>query len=282
MIRLCLAAAVVLLAGLLAGQVSAFPGEKGDSPLVGKMAPSLDAPGVRIVTQDQDIPTSRPLTLLFSKPDDAHTAEAIAAILDLHERHPRTRQGSHTVLILSRLGDGETSSTLKRPESWTVLHDTKDTLYGAFHIIATPTAVIVSSDGRVAGFHPGYSPGLSNAIRRDLLRAIDGIDPQAADSTPAPPSMEIRLGRQLALRGLLDRALGYYEKARAQGEVPCEIVLEEAAIRLELRQTDEATRLLDSLGKDSPCTDAAMALREQAKAIDSGQTDQEFAPPSIP
>jgi len=249
------------------------------SALVGLPAPALDAAGVVVAAEGAE-GTSKPLALVFSKPDDAHTKDAIAAIGSLHHLHPRLRDGSRTVLVLSRLGAGMGAPTAAPPE-WRVLRDTADSLYASYGIIATPTVVVVGADGRVASVHAGYNANLAEALRRDLTVAIDGPESLGAP-TPTPGIMDVQTARMLAKRRMWERSLEYYRKAAARGPLPCEIALEEVAVHLELRQAEEAVKLLDAMGEAGACGTRAGELRERARAIGESKPAGAAAPPKVP
>lgn len=278
------ARAMVRAAGVAVAIIAVAARAGGESPpgaiAAGGRAPALDGPGVVVVNAGDDA-TSRPLLLVFAKPDDVHTKDAMEAIAELHARHPHTREGSGAVLVWSRLGDGAPPITIQAPAHWRVLRDGNDVLYAAYHIIATPTVVIVDAQGTIVGVHAGYNSGLAQAVRRDLLVAIDGPDSVNAP-TPTPGIMDVQMGRALARRRLWERALEYYARARADQPLPCDIALEEVDIRLELRQPEQAVALLDSLKDPAPCAARVTALRERARAIAAGEPAPAAKPPSVP
>lgn len=247
---------------------------------VGGPAPSLKAPGV-VVTAPGDSSTSGAMTLIFSKPDDAHTKDAVEAIQELHQRHTHVRDGSQTVVITSRVKTTPGSTTVTIPPTWRQLSDTQDTLYAAYHIIATPTLVIVDADNKIVGIHPGYSAALAGAVRRDLLAAIDGPESLNA-ATPTPGIMDIQMARALAKRRLYDRALKYYRSAAAAAPMPCDIALEEVAIHLELRQPAEALALLKNMGPDSTCAAKVEEMRKRAEAMTAAAPTNALKPPQVP
>lgn len=172
--------------------------------------------------------------------------------------------------MISRINGGA-EKAFDVPEGWTMLADTEDSLYGAYQIIATPTTVIVGSDRRIVGFHPGYSPALAKAVRRDLLKAVFG-EQILASSTPTPGMMNVQIGRMLARRGLWDRAAGYYEKAmEEEGALPPEIALEYVEVLLKAGRPVEAMELLDSVGESIPDREEVERLRARAEALMAGE-----------
>lgn len=266
---------------MLAGTMTTASAAEGAN-LVGQPAPRLDAPGVEVVAGD-DVPTSRPMTLLFAKPDDTHTREAIEVLADLQARHAHLVEESTTTLVMSRLGGGEAKPLESTtPPTWRVLHDTRDALYTAYHIIATPTVVVVDGGGRVVGFHPGFNTGLAGAVRRDLIVAIDG--PEALNApTPTPGIMNVQMARSLARRRLWERSLEYWRKARAAEQLPCAIALEEVEVLLELRDRAAALELLDAMPDAADCAPRVAELRARAQALASGTTPTETPkPPKVP
>ncbi len=240
---------------------AAYPAQ---AMVIGVEAPALNAAGVvEVVSHDQS--TTKPLTLIFSKSDDAHTEHAIEAIGELYGRYPHLHDGTRTIFVLSRINGDTSKIAAMLPPDWGLLHDTEDTLYTAYHIIATPTVVIVGTDNRVVGFHPGYNAGLAQAMRRDLMVAIDGPESLTA-STPTPGIMDIQMARQLARRKLWDRSIEYYRKAAAVQNLPCDIALEEVAIHLEIGQPDKALELLEAI-TNSVCAVQVAELGEKAQAM---------------
>lgn len=256
--RYTLAALAVLLTGLLH---AAGPLKAGD------LAPTLDASGVVTVRpRDRDDATTRPMTLIFVKPDDAHSAQAIAAVDAVHTRIPRTALESETIVIISRVGDSQRFDQKVIPDGWEILSDNEDALYRNYRVIATPTVVIVGRDGKLLALHPGYSPSLADAVRHDLIRAIDGEDAFKA-ATPTPGIMKVQMGRALARRGLWDRALSYYIEAARQQPLPPDILLEQAAIYIELKKPAEAILILDSLPPGAANPETVSELRKRARVI---------------
>ncbi len=256
--------------GFLVGIVLFAASAQAESLKRGDRAPGLSAPGVskRVAAADGD--SSKAMTLVFVKPGDAHAQQAIDAVKGIHKRYPHLGQDSKTVVVVCRLSNGIAWNSDDLPKDWSVLEDGKDSLYSAFKIIATPSVAIVGKDGIVVGYHPGYSPALANAIRADLIRAIDG-DSVADATTPTPGIMKVQMGRRLAERKLWDRALEYYRSAAAEEALPPDILLEEVAILLEVGNAAEATKLLDSLGNSATDTAKVAALRARAEGMKSGQ-----------
>ncbi|MBX3727603.1 MAG: tetratricopeptide repeat protein [Candidatus Sumerlaeia bacterium] len=231
-----------LLAGMLALLLAVATGR----PAVGDLVPPLDGAGIVVKAMPKDAPTTGPVVLVFLKPGDAHAARIVEDLHALRGRDERLARSSSVVAIISRFPGGGAPALPTFPKDWRVLHDTQDTLYTAYRIIATPSVAVVGSDKRLVGFHPGYGPALAAAIRRDLMLAIDGAG-ALVTPTPSRDGMNVQMGRALARRGLWERALGYYRKAAEEGELSAEAQLEMATLHLELGERDDALRLLEAL-----------------------------------
>lgn len=271
--------AFVLVVALGSPCASAGAQDNASTPRAGSPAPSLEGVGVVLVREADDA-TTRPATVIFSKPGDAHTSDAIRAIAELHRLHPRLGEGSRTILVVSRLGGASAAIPDGMPAKWQVLRDSEDTLYAAYRIIATPSVAVIDRDERIVGYHAGFNAGLAEALRRDLVLAIDG--PEALNApTPTPGIMDVQMGRQLARRRLWDRALVYYRKAAEAGPLPCDIALEEVEIHLELQQPAEAIRLLDGIGEQPACAAQASGLRTRAQALAAAREAGESEPPDV-
>ncbi|MDK2970504.1 MAG: Redoxin [Candidatus Sumerlaeota bacterium] len=247
---------------------------------VGDAAPSLRAPGVEEAVEREDDATTRPMVLVFLKPGDMHAGDAIEALAAINARHERFAKETRTFVIFSRLNDGEKPAVPEQPKDWRVLFDRCDALYHAYGIIATPTVVVVGNDGRVAGFHPGYSSGLAQAVARDVVVALDGEE-ALNKPTPTPGIMKLQMGRALARRGLWEKALGYYEQAASEQELPREAMVEMAGIHLELGEAGKTLGILDEMGDSVPDLEEVEKLRARARALLDGKA-RPPKPPSVP
>jgi hypothetical protein len=263
-----------LIAALL---LLAFPAT-AERLAVGDAAPRLSAPGVEVAVACEDDGTTRPMVLLFLKPGDMHAGDAIDALAAINARHERFAKETRTFVIFSRLKDAGNPALPDQPKNWRVLFDRKDALYHAYGIIATPTVVVVGKDGRVAGFHPGYSSALAHAVARDLIVALDG-EGALNKPGPTPGIMKLQMGRALARRGLWEKALVYYQQAASEQPLPREAMVELAGIHLELGEAGETLRILDELGDSVPDLEEVEKLRARACALPDGKVRPPKPPP---
>ncbi len=219
---------------------------------MGTVTPGEPAPMLEALQQEAGISVENgempgPLVLVFAKRDDAHSERFVLQLRGLQERGPELFQESNGVVVLSREEVPNSFDEGALPDDWVLIIDTDDAYYTGYGIVATPTAVVISSDGTVIGYHPGYSPGLVRAVQLDLLQELRGRD---VVRTPAPQvSMQVQLGRRLAERGLWERALPYYRNAEEEGPLPEEVLVEKADVLVQVGEEEEAMEIMDRLGE---------------------------------
>ncbi len=214
---------------------------------------------------------SAPVIMLFIKKLDSYSPVLLEELRVWEERQPDLLAKAEVLVVHTRNHITEPYDRTAWPERWKLHKDVDDSFYLGYRIIATPSVAVVGKDDRLLGFHPGYNPGLLQSIQQDLVRELHGRE---ALRTAAPPSNpELQMGRRLAERGLWERALPYYRSASKKASLSPTDRLELARILVELRQPEEALRILAEL-KDVPGSDE---LRERALKLDA-EVAQEHAP----
>jgi tetratricopeptide (TPR) repeat protein len=207
----------------------------------------------------ENAPTSSALLLIFVKPQDMHSLEAIEKISELQHRDRELFANVSVGVIVSRIGPGEEFTVPSLPEDWRIIRDESDAYYKAYGIIATPSTAVISA-GHIAGFHPGYSPALLRLIQRDLLRVIRGAD-EMQEAAPEM-SLEIKMANRFAERQLWDRALEYYQKAAEKEPLSFGVLLDMARAHAELQQFEEAEEILKIVGNAPGADQVAERIRE--------------------
>ncbi len=246
----------------------------------GEVAPSIELQDLNDQTLRLDAPGTGVAVLLFTKPGDRHTSAAVAAINGILAQHPEIDRRATRRAILSRLrNDDQIAAAGERiGPGWPLLLDRDDAAYGAYRIIATPTLVIVGADGLVSAVHPGYDPGMAQAVRLALAAALGVELPAAATQAAAPPNMDLQMARRLAARGLWERALEYYDRLKPE-DVTDAVRVERAAILLELGRLEDALADLTAVPADSPHAARAEELRRLVTEKQAG--DAAPAPPAV-
>ena len=244
---------------------------------VGEKAPAFKLTDLAGEVHTQDDAATTPLMLVFVKPDEKFTSETLHALDRMFLQTPDLGKGLRRMIVISRINPGDKlehlRDVLKIHKSWPALLDNDDMAYKAYHIIATPTMVMVGKDQKVAATHPGYDPGMEQAVRLALAKMLDVKLPEAATSKPAPPNMNLQMGRHLAKRGLYERALTYYEKAAKEAPLPPQSLVDLADIYLNLNELDKAGLVIDTLAAMPSMAAEATKLRLRLEAIKSGQPD---------
>jgi hypothetical protein len=209
-----------------------------------------------------------PVIIVFIKKLDSYSSTLLEELRAWEVRQPELLTKADVLVIHTRNHITEPYDRTTWPERWKLHKDVDDSFYLGYHIIATPSVAVLGKDNRLLGFHPGYNPGLLQSIQQDLVMELHGRE---ALRTAAPPSNpELQMGRRLAERGLWERALPYYRSASEKALLSPTDQLEMARILVELRQPEEALRILAEL-KDVPGSEE---LRERALKLDAEVTQQ--------
>ena len=223
-----------------------------------------------------DRKTNAVVMLVFVKPADRFTSDALHALERMFDQFPPLLEGMRVGVIVSRLdGEAQLKTFQKRvAPRWPVIADSGDQLYKSYRIVATPTVVIVGPDRAVAAIHPGFDPGMPDTVRTALSRVRKIPLPEAMTGKVAKPNMTLQMARRLAARGLWEDALKYYGDAAKLGPLPPEVPLELAAIHLEMNDPDAALALLGTLPDALKQDDRAKTLAARAQTLKSGRTDK--------
>lgn len=232
---------------------------------VGDPAPMFEKVLEYIHAEKEDESTTGPVLMIFVKDDDNYSGRAIEELKRLAERNKELFEETRVLIVRSRILANGTPERFEIPESWTLARDNADSLYAAYGIIATPTAVVASNEGKILGFHAGYSAGLMRVIQRELLLELRGAE--ALRTPPPPPNLELQVGRRLAQRGLWERALPYYRQAAEKEPLDAQSLLEMARILVEMEQIEEALAILEQLNG----LEGADELIERARAIETNR-----------
>ncbi len=151
-------------------------------------------------------------------------------------------------------------------------------LFRAYGVVSVPSTALVTPDGKLAAFVPGFS-ATSRESLIDAIHGLAGITRPAAVPTPAgaPAAMRwLRLGRSELAGGRDAAARTAFERAAKIDPALADPAIELAALALDAGDTAGAKTLLDqAIAIDAG---ASAALRERARlaALD-GHTDQAIA-----
>lgn len=270
------ALALVLLASFLtamAAQAVIQPGEP--APAFSKRTSAGSAFGLDQKTNDT-------VLLLFTKPDDKFTPDALRALEKMFDKTPELLKGMRVAVVLSRVENAAKVKAFEKlaAPKWPVIADSDDALYKSYRIIATPTIVIVSGKRTVAAIHAGYDLGLSEDVRAALAKARGLVLPKSMTGKTARPNMALQMGRRLAARGLWDEAAKYYAQAAKPGPLPPLAQLELAEINIELGNADAALALIAALPAELKEDGRAKKVETRAQEIKAGKTNP-LKPPLV-
>jgi tetratricopeptide (TPR) repeat protein len=242
---------------------SAFAARAVSAP--GEAATPLSLKDARGELHTLDSKTSGPALLLFTKPDDRHTSEALVALNDMLLKHPDLKKGLHLWVIASRM-EGAAKTTLA-PQllapGWTLLLDEADVAYHAYRIVATPTVVLVGRTQTIEAVNPGYDLGMEDHMTTELARVM-GVTLQEPSSEKASKArMYVMMGRRMAARGLWEQALAHYEQAEKEEPLTPDAKLDMARSCIEVGQLDQAEEILNNLPADAVDSKQVAVLKDR-------------------
>lgn len=218
----------------------------------GEAPPPLALKDIQGELHTLDSKTTTPVLLLFTKLDDRHTSEALAALNNLFQKHPDLKENLRLWMIVSRMEGAAKTALAHQPltPEWTLLLDETDVAYHAYRIVATPTVVLVGRNHLVEAVNPGYDLGMEDHMIKELARVM-GVPLQAPTSEKSSKArMYLQMGRRMAARGLWEQALTHYQQVAKEEPLSPESELELAAIFIELRQLENAEEILKRLQTD--------------------------------
>lgn len=258
--------ALALLASFLtamAAQAVIQPGE--EAPAISKRTSA----GSGFVV---DKKTNDTVMLLFTKPGDKFTVDALRGLERMFDKTPELLKGMRVAIVLSRVaGDDKVKAFEKQAATkWPVIADGDDALYKSYRIIATPTIVIIGGKRTVAAIHAGYDLGLVGDVRAALAKARGLALPESMTGKTARPNMALQMGRRLAARGLWDEALKYYDQAAKQEPLAPLAQLELAEIHVEMGNADAALKLIEALPAELKEDGRAKKVAERARELKTG------------
>lgn len=218
----------------------------------GEPAPPIALKTTKGKTYRLDTSTTSPTLILFVKPADRYTSNAIQALDHLFDTRPELAKGLERWIVASRLGATADPLAIEKiaNERWPVLLDTDDRVYAKYRIIATPTVVLITPDRMVAAINPGYDYGMESHLRKELAKLL-GVEVReevkAYVASESSSAMTVQMGRRLASRGLYERAISYYEKFAEEGSLSPEIRMEMAEVYGEIGARDKTVEVLQPL-----------------------------------
>ena len=159
-------------------------------------------------SQRLDTSSTSPTLMVFIKPVDRYSIEAIKSLDDLFKRRPELGQGLTRWIVCSRMSAPAEAAAIARTAGtqWTVLLDSDDRIYERYRIIATPTVVLVGRDRTVKAANPGYDPNMENFLHEAIAKVLGLPLPKALPSQMPKSAMSIQMARRMASRGQYERA----------------------------------------------------------------------------
>ena len=235
----------------------------------GEPAPSVALKDIRGDLHTLDARTTAPTLLLFTKPGDRHTSEALAALNDLFAKHPGLRKDLRLWTVVSRM-DGAAKAALARqpaPPEWTLLLDEADAAYRAYRIVATPTVVLVGRTQTVEAVNPGYDLGMEGRMTGEVARVMGFALPAPAPEKASRARMYVLMAGRMAARGLWEQALAHYEQAARDEPLPPDASLGMARACIEVGQLDRAETILRELPADAVDPEQVTLLTNRVRVL---------------
>lgn len=269
-----------VLAGWLVLTIMLAPGASAALG-VGKLAPMMELPDLKGETHSFAEFTSKPMVLVFVKPEDRYSSVTLGAIEGMYARRAELTKNVPHLVVISRLRGkmipAELISFLEE-HNWRIFVDEADKAYRAYEIIATPTVLLIDQNGRVVLGSAGYDVGLVRDLRENLGR-IQGLANPHMNSRGEKPNMALQMGRRMAERGLWDKAKLYYDKVREDGALAPKAQVEYVVILIEAGLWKEAGTELDAMAVDAESAAEVARLRA---LLESGRSDTSTpAPPRV-
>lgn len=267
---------VLLLLALIAGASAARAGLQA-----GEDAPLFSKPATTGESFKLDRNSTDTVLLVFTRPDDRFTSDALRALEHVFAAYPPLQKGMRIGIVVSLIdNEGQAAAFRKKVDAqWPVIADSDNELYKSYKIIATPTVVIIGSGRKVAAVHPGYDPSLAEDVRGAIAKTRGMTLPEAMTGPSAKPNMTLQLGRRMAARGLWEDALKYYTDAAKQGPLPAVAQVELAEIHLELNDPGAALAIVNALPAEMKGQERVKKIITRAEAIKSGRSVMPTPPP---
>lgn len=217
-----------------------------------------------------DVSITTPTLFLSLKPNEMYTSPTLGILANIFSKYPQLTRGLNRWIVVSRYqGERDLAFLDGMPlKEWVVLLDPDDVFYKGYKIIATPTITLVGSDHIVAAVHPGYDPSMAQDTRLAIAKVTGAQLPRTVSATPTKPNMTLEMARRLASRGLWDRAIHYYEKAKDEGPLAPEVQLEIAEAYLKMREPEKALEILKGVSPKEVDASRYAKLRKEALDIE--------------
>jgi hypothetical protein len=271
------------VAGMVAWTVAAalLPAEAALAVLQpGDPAPPFVLKDVEGHAARLDSSSTSPTILVFVKPGDKYTSDALESLDELFGRRPELAQGLIRWIVCSRMSEPKEAEPIARIAGprWMVLLDSDDRIYEKYRIVATPTVVLVGRDRLVKAANPGYDPNMENYLHEAIAKVMGLPMPRVLPAEMPKSEMSIQMGRRMAARGQYERALAYYKQAAQAEKLSPEVELEMAAAEVEARLWVEAEEILGRWRGDPRFSDRVADLQKRMETLKANKGAAPKAP----
>ncbi len=180
----------------------------------------------------------RVIVVIFMPTMQEPFEKSLDGMTRVHERLNSRADAYDLVGVISGQSGAELVKKLKTRPGMPILLDTQYKLWGKLGVIATPTAVLAGTDGKIQWIHAGYGYDFIPAMESRILQGL-GVEQKEDPAKPTEvkavgnSTAEARVQRHLQMAHMMEKK-GQYEAAVKELAAAREIEPNSVDVRLEL------------------------------------------------